>query len=277
MGQINIDGIKKIYGLLGDDLSKEIFEKRLMYSLTGDMKFIRNVVCTIPKGREIYEKLKEHKKEIGIFGAGDVGRHLVAVYQDIEFACFIDNKRAGTVYEGLPVISLKEFKKKHADGIIIISTKLYHKEIKSQLLEEGFSEEEIINIGMEYAKLNHLQYELIPKGLWSETKELKLKMSGTGSVISQDGELVIQVSSIDECIDKPVTYIKMDIEGAEYQALLGARKTIAERKPKLAICTYHKPEDMWEIPGLLLEINPKYQFFLRHYSFADNETVLYAL
>lgn len=163
MGQINIDGIKKIYGLLGDDLSKEIFEKRLMYSLTGDMKFIRNVVCTIPKGREIYEKLKEHKKEIGIFGAGDVGRHLVAVYQDIEFACFIDNKRAGTVYEGLPVISLKEFKKKHADGIIIISTKLYHKEIKSQLLEEGFSEEEIINIGMEYAKLNHLQYFDLPQ------------------------------------------------------------------------------------------------------------------
>ena len=67
--------IRRIYNLLGDDISRYIFENRLMYSLTGDMEFIRNVVCTIGKGKEIYERMKE-KREIAIFGAGDVGKHL---------------------------------------------------------------------------------------------------------------------------------------------------------------------------------------------------------
>ena len=69
----------------------------------------------------------------------------------------------------------------------------------------------------------------------------------------------------------------MDIEGAEYQAILGAKKIIDKYKPKLAICVYHKPEDIWELPWLIHKINQEYKFYLRHYSFGDVETVLYAL
>ncbi len=76
--------------------------------------------------------------------------------------------------------------------------------------------------------------------------------------------------------NEKVTFIKMDIEGAEYDALCGARKIIASQKPKLAICVYHKAEDIIEIPRLILDINPDYKFALRHYSLFDTETVLYA-
>ena len=69
----------------------------------------------------------------------------------------------------------------------------------------------------------------------------------------------------------------MDIEGAEYKALLGAEKTIKKYKPKLAICIYHKPEDVWEIPWLIHQFNPNYKFYLRHYSLTSPETVLYAI
>jgi len=161
--QIQTDEIKEIYHLLEDDLSEYIFENRLMYSLTEDMKYLRNIVCTIEKGKEIYNRLKLEKRQIGIFGAGDVGGHLIRVYYHLKFKCFIDNKRAGTIYEGLPVFSLKEFKEKYPDGVVIISTKLYYKEIMQQLLEENFSEDRIVNIGMEYAKLNHLQYFDLPQ------------------------------------------------------------------------------------------------------------------
>lgn len=69
----------------------------------------------------------------------------------------------------------------------------------------------------------------------------------------------------------------MDIEGAEYKALLGAEKTIKKYKPKLAICIYHKPEDVWEIPMLIHKINPNYRFYVRHYSLTTPETILYAI
>ena len=68
----------------------------------------------------------------------------------------------------------------------------------------------------------------------------------------------------------------MDIEGAEKEALLGAEKITREQKPKLAISIYHKNEDIWEIPSLILEMNPEYRFYIRHYSFRFAETVLYA-
>ncbi len=73
-----------------------------------------------------------------------------------------------------------------------------------------------------------------------------------------------------------VTFIKMDIEGAEYQSLLGALKTIKKYRPKLAICLYHKPEDIIEIPHIILSINPDYKLAIRHYTTCNWETVLYA-
>ncbi|MGB9878164.1 MAG: FkbM family methyltransferase, partial [bacterium] len=57
-----------------------------------------------------------------------------------------------------------------------------------------------------------------------------------------------------------VDFIKMDIEGAEVDALLGAERTITQFKPKLAICTYHRPTDPMEIRQILLKYNPNYKF-----------------
>lgn len=49
--------------------------------------------------------------------------------------------------------------------------------------------------------------------------------------------------------DKEPTFIKMDIEGSEQEALKGCKRILKELKPKLALCVYHKPEDLFEIPG----------------------------
>jgi len=90
------------------------------------------------------------------------------------------------------------------------------------------------------------------------------------------GNSLIKVTTIDEiCPD--ATFIKMDIEGSELDALKGAKNTIVANKPKLAISVYHKSTDLWEIPALLLEYNPDYKFYLRHYSCSHWETVLYAI
>ena len=72
------------------------------------------------------------------------------------------------------------------------------------------------------------------------------------------------------------TLIKMDIEGAELNALKGAENTIIKNAPKLTICLYHKLEDFWEIPIYLKTIMPDYKFFVRHHSNDYGGTVLYA-
>lgn len=87
----------------------------------------------------------------------------------------------------------------------------------------------------------------------------------------------IETVALDEFLHgERVTFIKMDIEGAELDALKGASRLIKEQKPKLAISVYHKSDDIIEIPKLILGMRPDYRLFLRHYSLLLNETVLYA-
>lgn len=73
-----------------------------------------------------------------------------------------------------------------------------------------------------------------------------------------------------------VDLIKMDIEGAELQALRGARRTLEKFKPTLAICVYHKLFDFYEIPEWLDGLGLGYRFFLQHSSVHGDETVLFA-
>ena len=71
--------------------------------------------------------------------------------------------------------------------------------------------------------------------------------------------------------------IKMDIEGAEYDALLGARKVIERDKPILAICVYHTQNDIWRIPLLIREMLPEHKLYLRAYEGDGFQTVAFAV
>lgn len=82
----------------------------------------------------------------------------------------------------------------------------------------------------------------------------------------------IQVDTLDNMAEGlNVSYIKMDIEGAEMDALHGARKIIASQFPQMLISGYHKIEDMWEIPEFVLSIHPDYKMFLAHQPHAPYE------
>ena len=118
-----------------------------------------------------------------------------------------------------------------------------------------------------------------PFGTWKEKGELHFSKMGPGcSLFSDDGEIRISVTSLDEvCKGEQITYIKMDVEGSELETLEGARCIIEEQHPKLAVCLYHKPQDIFEIPAFLQSIAPTYRFYLRHYSLMNHETILYAI
>lgn len=77
--------------------------------------------------------------------------------------------------------------------------------------------------------------------------------------------------------DEAVSFIKMDIEGAEMEALKGAAELIRRRRPDLAICTYHSISDLFEIPLYIHSLVPEYRLYLRHHTPVFCETVCYAV
>lgn len=100
-----IKDTKFIYDKLGDAVSRDIFVNRLAYSLTGHLQSLRNVINTIPCGREVGEKLSQavaEKRKICIFGVGSWGNSVLTSYADISFSCFIDNdpKKSGKAWGG---------------------------------------------------------------------------------------------------------------------------------------------------------------------------------
>lgn len=112
----------------------------------------------------------------------------------------------------------------------------------------------------------------------SATMAMDASRSSSSFVNAAPGQEAVEIISLDEDIREKVTFIKMDIEGFEIPAIIGAKEHIKNESPKLAVCTYHIISDMWEIPRLIDAINPDYHFYIRHYCRTQNwETVLYAV
>ena len=88
--------------------------------------------------------------------------------------------------------------------------------------------------------------------------------SSSANKLSSEGNNLVEVVTIDEDIDDTITFIKMDIEGAEYDALLGATNTISNNHPKLAISIYHGYKDIYRIPHIINKMYENYKFYIRH-------------
>jgi len=116
---------------------------------------------------------------------------------------------------------------------------------------------------------------LMQMGLSSHKETLGFSSGGSVSAITEDGDIEIQVNALDELVDDAITFIKMDIEGAESMAIAGARNTILKNYPRLAICVYHKDADFWKIPEQVFSIRNDYDIYLRHYTEGVAETVMF--
>ena len=142
----------------------------------------------------------------------------------------------------------------------------------------------------------YLRTDVVPKGLWSHAAELPLygigesdstfipeseRTIGFTFVSPNAKKQIVPVTSLDAFFDgKPdhllPTFIKMDIEGAEKEALLGALNLIKRVRPKFAIAVEHKPQDIYDLPQLLHSVYQDYHFVLRQYHYSFTETILYA-
>lgn len=119
------------------------------------------------------------------------------------------------------------------------------------------------------------------KGLWSKNEKLYFHSQDGGSSIVKDSSLAsvsIDVISIDTTMNNvPVSFIKLDVEGSEYEALIGTKNTIEKYRPILAICIYHKIMDIVDLPLLMHSLCPDSKLYIRHYGLDSNDTVCYLI
>ena len=120
------------------------------------------------------------------------------------------------------------------------------------------------------------------EGVWNKKETLSFWAEGdmgSSLVMGNSKKVVVSVQAldgVDSCSD--MTFLKMDIEGAELNALKGAEQTIRKQRPKLAICIYHSNQDMLEIPLWVMSLNLGYKLYVRHHDRGHlADTILYAV
>ncbi len=121
-----------------------------------------------------------------------------------------------------------------------------------------------------HPNINFLQY-----GASNKCGIARFLSDGSVSSIDSEGTQEVKLDTIDNLVQGPVTFIKMDIEGAEISAIDGAAETITKNHPILAISVYHHASDLWKIPMQIKKFCDNYNIYLRHYTEGVVETVMY--
>jgi FkbM family methyltransferase len=121
--------------------------------------------------------------------------------------------------------------------------------------------------------------EILPTAASDAHAQLHFDATGTDeSSINSAGQAEVEAAPLDEMpLGGIPTYIKMDVEGHEYQTLSGARRIIQAHHPILAVALYHQPEDLWRLSLLIAEMYSGYSLLLRPYLHCGFELDLYAL
>ena len=120
--------------------------------------------------------------------------------------------------------------------------------------------------------------EVRKQALGARREKLFFAASGTPSSMMASSGIEVQVVPLDEVLgDRRCTTLKMDIEGAELDALEGARRCIRRDLPLLAVCCYHRQDHLWKVPLLIDSISDNYRFFLRPHLLEVWDLVCYAI
>lgn len=232
----SFDKLEKIYNLLLDKTSQKVFLNLLMYRLTHNRDYV----------------LRAYSMEPQYFISTFRGLSSNQVYVDCG-AYNGDSFINYCQYNDVPKVAYLFEPDSKNYNFMNHSLQAYRKLCKINLIKKGA-----------YKFTGSLYFDG-GKGVNSRLLETPVKNSTQ-----------LSVTSIDDVIAEDITFIKMDIEGAEKEALLGAEKHIFNNYPKLAISIYHFNDDLWEIPLMIKSKFPKYENFqIRHHSKFNSETVLY--
>ena len=120
--------------------------------------------------------------------------------------------------------------------------------------------------------------KIYPFAVGAHNSRVRIEALGTEASSVGSGDIEVDCVTLDNILsDQKPTYIKMDIEGSELNALVGAKNIIKKNLPILAICSYHSQDHLWKIPALIHSYSDQYSFFLRPHLFEVWDLVCYAI
>lgn len=235
------DELRLAYSVLADEQSKKVFETVFRYKLSGDVLDLRS--CETPRD-EIFDMIFHFDSNESFLDLGAYNGDTV-----LEFAAQTSN-----TYNQIIAV---EPDKKNYNKLLVSSKELHN-------------------------------VRCVNVGIWNESGMLSFSGGGgRSSCLTPDTVLDldtskkyhISVDTIDNIVgNSEITYIKMDVEGAEHEALDGGKGTIKRCHPKLAVSAYHRTDDFLTLILKIHEIDPTYRIYLRHHPYIPAwETNIYAI
>lgn len=155
--------IKDIYSSLQDERSRRLFQTRLMYSLTGDERFIYEMIEALPQKHRVdtmMEKAGQVKDKLIIYGAGNDLTLLSKLYPALSCVCLCDRDpvKQKSGWKGFHVISPEQLTKDYQGYHVLISTTGFQREIYDFLIKSGWEQGKILNVGAVTDELYQQQY-----------------------------------------------------------------------------------------------------------------------
>ena len=219
--------IKKARKLLADEKSREVFDTLIKYKLSGDISFLK--ACETP-AEEAESLLKIGKNETYV----DLGAYNG---DTVERFLRLTNKEFAEIYAVEP--DYRNF---------------------SRMVRRNYA-------------LGRGIFHPINAAAWNENKQLIFRKSGgrNSSACNQYGrgpQVKVEGITVDSMLkEKKPTLIKIDVEGAEREALEGAAEVISKHRPRLILSAYHRTEDIFTLPLMIKEMNFGYKLYLRHHPY----------
>lgn len=239
----NADRVQNIIKNLQDDKSKQIYKQMIKYRCT----FLKKDHPKFSLYDQYFPKdiVKLSNNEVFI----DCGAYTGDTIS--KFIKFTKGKYNKIVAFEPDMNNLKKLKEQKFKNCIYINSAVYDKEGEAEFCHD--------NILASSSKLERTKN--MPAYLERDFSKTKVVLK--------------VIDNLEVCQD--ATFIKMDIEGAELNALKGAEKIIRKNHPKLAICIYHSNEDMLNIAEWILSLKLNYRLYVRSHVGDHQETVLYAV
>jgi FkbM family methyltransferase len=235
--------IEYLFTLLEDDLSKHVLQKAIESRVKNEMKFTEdayNLCMSEEKSMQYFpEIIKLSDNEVFIDGGGYLGE------TTLDFIKKVNNKFK-KIYVFEPI----------EDSYCILLDNFNKRNISSK---------KVITVNA---------------GLSSSTEQRRFCKDGYSSKLDSNGDTLVDCIKFDDYLSESerndISYIKLDIEGMELNALEGMKSTIQQFKPKLAIAIYHFTNHLWKVPLFVHQLNPTYKLYIRQHD-TFFETVLYAI
>jgi FkbM family methyltransferase len=298
----SIEGLSSVYELLADEHSKSILVQLITYRLLGPRKVklpvntasywshreqMRNLIkdretinASFPKMELNHLSLEKIGYPIELYytPSGVVNTFILKQYEYRKLTPPIKAQAGDTVID--------------AGGCWGDTALYFAQEVgaEGRVLTFEFAPENVGILRRNLSMNPHLstRIEVDQRALWHISGEsVSYYSQGPGTSLDQtrhdnNGQESLRVNtvSIDDLVKekglRQIDFIKMDIEGAELDALRGAEQTLRSFKPRLAISLYHNKTDLTEIPEYLKGLDLRYEFYLDHFTIHNEETVLFA-